>query len=80
MRRIGEGDIARNIRLLNGTFRTLLGTLEDPILVKSGGPEQYVGCTGYPVDSHTVIWLTVCMPCISYSLPLATLIVLLGHP
>ncbi|EAS33552.3 cytochrome c oxidase polypeptide IV [Coccidioides immitis RS] len=36
-----------------------LGTLDNPILVKSGGPEQYVGCTGYPADSHNVIWLTV---------------------
>ncbi|EEP76936.1 cytochrome c oxidase polypeptide IV [Uncinocarpus reesii 1704] len=36
-----------------------LGTLDNPIMVKSGGPEQYVGCTGYPADSHTVIWLTV---------------------
>ncbi|KAI1925286.1 Cytochrome c oxidase subunit 4 [Ophidiomyces ophidiicola] len=36
-----------------------LGTLDNPIMVKSGGPEQYVGCTGYPVDSHSVIWLTV---------------------
>jgi len=36
-----------------------LGTLEDPIIVKSAGDEQYVGCTGFPVDSHTVVWLTV---------------------
>jgi len=35
------------------------GTLEDPIIVNSAGDEQYAGCTGYPVDSHTVIWLTV---------------------
>ncbi|KAK4627186.1 Cytochrome c oxidase subunit 4, mitochondrial [Fulvia fulva] len=34
------------------------GTLEDPIIVKSFGDEQYIGCTGYPVDSHVVIWLT----------------------
>lgn len=35
------------------------GTLEDPIVVNGAGDEQYAGCTGYPVDSHTVIWLTV---------------------
>ncbi|KAL1591214.1 hypothetical protein WHR41_00508 [Cladosporium halotolerans] len=34
------------------------GTLEDPIVVKSFGDEQYLGCTGYPADSHVVIWLT----------------------
>ncbi|EME83601.1 uncharacterized protein MYCFIDRAFT_89362 [Pseudocercospora fijiensis CIRAD86] len=35
------------------------GTLEDPIVVKSYGDEQYVGCTGCPADSHVVIWLTI---------------------
>ncbi|CAD6444029.1 41ce7c69-b414-41cb-b9f7-9f0c056ec7c8 [Sclerotinia trifoliorum] len=35
------------------------GTLEDPIIVKSFGDEQYAGCTGYPVDSHVTIWLTM---------------------
>ncbi|KAK1072680.1 Cytochrome c oxidase subunit 4 [Friedmanniomyces endolithicus] len=34
------------------------GTLTDPIIVKSFGDEQYIGCTGCPVDSHVVIWLT----------------------
>ena len=34
------------------------GTLADPIVVKGFGPEQYVGCTGCPADSHVVIWLT----------------------
>lgn len=38
------------------------GTLKEPILVRSAGEEQYAGCTGYPVDSHGVIWLTVCPP------------------
>lgn len=33
------------------------GTLEDPIIVKSFGDEQYIGCTGCPADSHVVIWL-----------------------
>jgi len=33
------------------------GTLQDPIVVKSFGDEQYIGCTGCPADSHNVIWL-----------------------
>lgn len=39
-----------------------IGTLDNPIIVKSAGEEQYAGCTGYPVDSHVVIWLAVCFP------------------
>lgn len=35
------------------------GTLAEPILVRSAGEEQFAGCTGYPADSHGVIWLTV---------------------
>lgn len=35
------------------------GTLQDPIVVRSFGDEQYVGCTGSPADSHVTIWLTV---------------------
>lgn len=38
-----------------------LGTLQDPIFVKSFGDEQYLGCTGVPADSHRVKWLTVCL-------------------
>jgi len=34
------------------------GTLDDPIVVKSFGDEQYIGCTGFPADTHNVIWLT----------------------
>ncbi|KAI1444945.1 COX5B-domain-containing protein [Annulohypoxylon stygium] len=33
------------------------GTLDNPILVRSAGDEQYAGCTGYPADSHVVTWL-----------------------
>ncbi|RMZ68521.1 Cytochrome c oxidase subunit Vb [Pyrenophora seminiperda CCB06] len=48
-----------------------LGTMEDPITVNSAGDEQYVGCTGFPVDSHPVLWITLsrdepksrCMEC-----------------
>ncbi|KZF24459.1 cytochrome c oxidase polypeptide IV mitochondrial precursor [Xylona heveae TC161] len=35
------------------------GTLENPIIVKSFGDEQYAGCTGYPADSHITLWLTM---------------------
>lgn len=28
-------------------------------MVKSGGEEQYAGCTGFPADSHIVSWVTV---------------------
>ncbi|RFU23943.1 hypothetical protein B7463_g12394, partial [Scytalidium lignicola] len=33
------------------------GTLQDPIMVRSFGDEQFAGCTGYPADSHVVHWL-----------------------
>lgn len=36
------------------------GTLDNPIMVNSFGDEQYAGCTGFPADSHWVIWLVVC--------------------
>ena len=35
------------------------GTLDNPVLVRSAGDEQYAGCTGVPADSHGVIWLGV---------------------
>lgn len=38
------------------------GTLDNPIVVRSFGDEQYAGCTGCPADSHVTIWLTVCAP------------------
>jgi cytochrome c oxidase subunit 5b len=45
--------------------------MEEPITVNSAGNEQYVGCTGYPADSHNVLWITLtreepksrCMEC-----------------
>ncbi|KAL6702748.1 Cytochrome c oxidase subunit 4 [Coniothyrium glycines] len=48
-----------------------LGTMDDPINVNSAGNEQYVGCTGFPADSHNVLWITLtreepksrCMEC-----------------
>lgn len=36
-----------------------IGTMQDPIVVRSFGDEQYAGCTGVPADTHTVWWLTV---------------------
>ncbi|KAF7441457.1 Cytochrome c oxidase polypeptide IV mitochondrial [Pyrenophora tritici-repentis] len=46
-------------------------TMEDPITVNAAGDEQYVGCTGFPADSHNVLWITLtrdepksrCMEC-----------------
>ncbi|KAL2126634.1 hypothetical protein VTI74DRAFT_487 [Chaetomium olivicolor] len=35
------------------------GTMENPVMVRSAGEEQYAGCTGVPADSHNVIWLTM---------------------
>jgi len=36
-----------------------VGTIQDPIMVRSFGEEQYLGCTGSPADSHHLQWLTV---------------------
>ncbi|KAI9786009.1 MAG: Cytochrome c oxidase subunit 4 [Peltula sp. TS41687] len=36
-----------------------MGTLDNPIVVKSFGDEQYAGCTGYPADSHNTLWLVL---------------------
>lgn len=35
------------------------GTMDNPIMVKSAGNEQYAGCTGFPADSHVVVWVGV---------------------
>ncbi|KAI5306764.1 Cytochrome c oxidase subunit 4 [Ascosphaera pollenicola] len=35
------------------------GTVENPIRVKSGGPEQFVGCSGSPAGSHDPIWVVL---------------------
>ncbi|KAL8308518.1 hypothetical protein RB593_006711 [Gaeumannomyces tritici] len=51
-----EGVDVFDMRPLDSSRR---GTLQDPILVRSAGDEQYAGCTGYPRDSHEVNWLTV---------------------
>ncbi|KAL6850573.1 Cytochrome c oxidase subunit 4 [Amphichorda felina] len=36
-----------------------LGTMEDPITIRSAGDEQFAGCTGFPADSHNTAWLRV---------------------
>jgi cytochrome c oxidase subunit 5b len=36
-----------------------MGTLKEPVIVRSFGDEQYCGCTGIPADTHHVKWLTV---------------------
>jgi cytochrome c oxidase subunit 5b len=36
-----------------------LGTMAEPIIVRSAGEEQFAGCTGFPADSHNVHWLGV---------------------
>ncbi|KAF4119812.1 cytochrome c oxidase subunit 5b [Geosmithia morbida] len=36
-----------------------LGTMEDPISIRSAGDEQFAGCTGFPADSHNTTWLRV---------------------
>merc|ERR1712000_188652 len=35
------------------------GTMEEPLVIRSAGEEQFAGCTGYPADSHGVKWLRV---------------------
>ncbi|KAI9670199.1 MAG: Cytochrome c oxidase subunit 4 [Alyxoria varia] len=36
-----------------------LGTLEEPVMVKSAGDEQYCGCRGIPAGSHRKIWIVL---------------------
>ena len=54
-----EGVDVFDMRPLDSSRR---GTLDNPIMVRSAGDEQYAGCTGSPSDSHTVHWLGVCVP------------------
>ncbi|KAG0167754.1 Cytochrome c oxidase subunit 4 [Apophysomyces sp. BC1015] len=35
------------------------GTFENPMVVKSHDPVRFVGCTGYPAESHETIWISV---------------------
>lgn len=45
-----------------------MGTLKEPVVIKSFGEEQYCGCTGIPADSHHIKWLTVCLNSRGFSL------------
>lgn len=38
---------------------THMGTKKNPIVIQTVDPERFIGCTGYPADSHPVLWLTV---------------------
>lgn len=35
------------------------GTIDNPIIIKSHGEEQYVGCTGVPADTHEQNWMVI---------------------
>jgi len=35
------------------------GTVKEPIVIPSLAKERVVGCTGFPAESHDVIWLTM---------------------
>ncbi|KAG1462535.1 hypothetical protein G6F56_005497 [Rhizopus delemar] len=38
---------------------THLGTVKNPIVVKSHDPIRFVGCTGFPAESHDAIWINL---------------------
>ncbi|GAA5811770.1 hypothetical protein MFLAVUS_005213 [Mucor flavus] len=38
---------------------THIGTPKNPIVVQSHDPIRFVGCTGFPVESHDVIWINL---------------------
>ncbi|KAJ1554650.1 Cytochrome c oxidase subunit 4 [Nowakowskiella sp. JEL0078] len=40
-------------------YLTKKGTVKDPVILRGSDPERFVGCTGYPVDTHETVWLTV---------------------
>jgi hypothetical protein len=47
---------------MRGQLIEWTGTLDNPVMVRSAGEEQFAGCTGVPADSHNVIWLMVGIP------------------
>jgi len=49
----------RDLYDLSALKITAFGTKKDPVMVQSEDPKRYVGCTGFPVDSHETTWLTV---------------------
>ncbi|KAJ3065130.1 Cytochrome c oxidase subunit 4 [Rhizoclosmatium sp. JEL0117] len=34
-------------------------TAQNPFIVKGTDPEKYLGCTGFPADTHETVWLTL---------------------
>jgi len=34
-------------------------TVKNPVVIKGIDLVRYIGCTGYPADSHEPIWLTI---------------------
>ncbi|KAJ3250036.1 Cytochrome c oxidase subunit 4 [Chytriomyces hyalinus] len=34
-------------------------TAANPFVVTGSDPEKYVGCTGFPADTHETVWLTL---------------------
>ncbi|KAI9325068.1 cytochrome c oxidase subunit VB-domain-containing protein [Zopfochytrium polystomum] len=40
-------------------YLTQKPTTKNPYILRGDDPEQYVGCTGFPAESHEQIWLTV---------------------
>ncbi|KAG2223498.1 hypothetical protein INT45_001246 [Circinella minor] len=38
---------------------THIGTVQEPIVVKSHDQIRFVGCTGFPAESHDVIWINL---------------------
>ncbi|CDS12885.1 Putative Cytochrome c oxidase subunit 5b [Lichtheimia ramosa] len=38
---------------------THIGTVQDPIVVKSHDAIRFVGCTGFPAESHDTIWISL---------------------
>ncbi|KAI8622480.1 hypothetical protein BC830DRAFT_568569 [Chytriomyces sp. MP71] len=34
-------------------------TAANPFIVHGSDPERYVGCTGFPADTHETVWLTL---------------------
>ncbi|KAI3626052.1 hypothetical protein CBS9595_001413 [Malassezia furfur] len=36
-----------------------LGTMKDPIKVRSMYHEHHIGCTGFPAESHETLWLNM---------------------
>ncbi|KIM33159.1 hypothetical protein M408DRAFT_19501 [Serendipita vermifera MAFF 305830] len=39
-------------------YMSKMGTLKEPVMVPSYSEERIVGCSGWPVESHDMIWIT----------------------